>query len=126
MIAFADHPIQGDDSGSLSVVDLEGHKKSLTEEWFTIQGAAWSPDGKEVWFTASKSGTDRTLYAVTLDGKQRIVAPAGGSHAARHRERWPRAAGPRNLAARADGVLSRRQQGTRTFMARLHLSCRPF
>jgi serine/threonine protein kinase/Tol biopolymer transport system component len=79
MIAFADHPIQGDDSGSLSLVDLEGHKKSLTEEWFTIQGAAWSPDGKEVWFTASKSGTDRTLYAVTLDGKQRIVARLPGA-----------------------------------------------
>src|ERR1700758_2570254 len=78
-IAFADHPIQGDDSGALSVVDLSGHRKSLTEEWFTIQGAAWSPDGKEVWFTASKSGTDRTLYAVTLDGKQRIVARLPGA-----------------------------------------------
>ncbi len=79
MIAFADHPIQGDDSGGLAVVDLEGHKKNLTEEWFTIQGAAWSPDGKEIWFTASKSGTDRTLYAVTLDGKQRIVARLPGA-----------------------------------------------
>ncbi|HEV2691041.1 MAG TPA: protein kinase, partial [Bryobacteraceae bacterium] len=78
-IAFVDHPIQGDDSGSLAVVDLEGHKKSLTEEWFTIQGAAWAPDGKEVWFTASKSGTDRTLYAITLDGKQRIVARLPGA-----------------------------------------------
>src|ERR1700758_2514883 len=78
-IAFADHPIQGDDSGALSVVDLSGHRKSLTEEWFTIQGAAWSPDGKEVWFTASKSGTDRTLYATSLDGKQRIVARLPGA-----------------------------------------------
>jgi Tol biopolymer transport system component len=79
LIAFADHPIQGDDSGALAVVDLEGKKKALTEEWFTIQGAAWSPDGKEIWFTASKSGTDRTLYAVTLDGKQRIVARLPGA-----------------------------------------------
>ncbi|HEY1272509.1 MAG TPA: hypothetical protein VGF08_11015, partial [Terriglobales bacterium] len=79
LVAFADHPIQGDDSGALSVVDMAGQKKTLTEEWFTIQGAAWSPDGKEVWFTASKSGTDRTLYAVTLDGKQRIVARLPGA-----------------------------------------------
>jgi eukaryotic-like serine/threonine-protein kinase len=78
-VAFADHPIQGDDSGALSVVDLSGHRKQLTEEWFTIQGVAWAPDGKEVWFTASKSGTDRTLYAVTLDGKQRIVARLPGA-----------------------------------------------
>jgi Tol biopolymer transport system component len=79
MIAFADHPIQGDDSGGLAVVDSDGKKTNLTEEWFTIQGLAWSPDGKEVWFTASKSGTDRTLYAVTLGGKQRIVARLPGA-----------------------------------------------
>ena len=51
----------------------------LSTQWFTIQGLAWSPDGKEVWFTASKSGTDRTLYATTLDGKQRVVARLPGA-----------------------------------------------
>jgi eukaryotic-like serine/threonine-protein kinase len=79
LIAFADHPLQGDDSGSLAVVDLAGHKKNLSSQWFTIQGLAWSPDGKEIWFTASKSGTDRTLYATSLDGKQRIVARLPGA-----------------------------------------------
>jgi serine/threonine protein kinase/Tol biopolymer transport system component len=78
-VAFADHPLQGDDSGSLAVVDLAGNKKMLSTQWFTIQGLAWSPDGKEVWFTASKSGTDRTLYATSLDGKQRIVARLPGA-----------------------------------------------
>jgi Tol biopolymer transport system component len=79
LVAFADHPQQGDDSGSLAVVDMAGNKKLLSAQWFTIQGLAWSPDGKEVWFTASKSGTDRTLYAVSLDGKQRIVARLPGA-----------------------------------------------
>ncbi|MGA2415614.1 MAG: protein kinase [Candidatus Sulfotelmatobacter sp.] len=78
-IAFADHPLQGDDSGSLAVVDTAGNKKSLSSQWFTIQGLAWSPDGREIWFTASKSGTDRTLYATSLDGKQRIVARLPGA-----------------------------------------------
>jgi eukaryotic-like serine/threonine-protein kinase len=78
-IAFADHPQQGDDSGTLALVDLAGNKKVLSGQWFTIQGVAWSPDGSEVWFTASKSGTDRTLYATTLDGKQRIVARLPGA-----------------------------------------------
>jgi serine/threonine protein kinase/Tol biopolymer transport system component len=78
-IAFADHPLQGDDSGSLAVVDVQGNKKMLSTQWFTIQGLAWSPDGKEIWFTASKSGTDRTLYATSLDGKQRIVARLPGA-----------------------------------------------
>ncbi|MGA6982633.1 MAG: protein kinase [Candidatus Sulfotelmatobacter sp.] len=79
LIAFADHPLQGDDSGGLSVVDLNGKKKVLSEQWFTIQGLAWSPDAKEIWFTASKSGTDRTLYATTLDGKMRTIARLPGA-----------------------------------------------
>jgi len=79
LVAFEDHPLQGDDNGSLSIVDLDGHTRILAGEWFTIQGVAWAPDGKEIWFTASKSGTDRTLYAVTLDGKQRIIARLPGA-----------------------------------------------
>jgi len=79
LIAFADHPLQGDDSGGLSVVDVNGKKKVLSEQWFTIQGVAWSPDGHEIWFTASKSGTDRTLYATTLDGKMRTIARLPGA-----------------------------------------------
>ncbi len=78
-IAFADHPLQGDDSGSLAIVDMAGNKKLLSEQWFTIQGLAWAPNGKEIWFTASSSGTDRTLYATSLDGKQRIVARLPGA-----------------------------------------------
>ena len=78
-IAFADHPLQGDDSGSLAIVDMAGNKKLLSAQWFTIQGLAWAPDGKEIWFTASKSGTDRTLYATSLDGKERIVARLPGA-----------------------------------------------
>jgi serine/threonine protein kinase/Tol biopolymer transport system component len=79
LIAFIDHPVQGDDSGSLAIVDPAGHKKTLSGEWFTIQGVAWSPNGKEVWFTASKSGVDRTLYAITLGGKERMVLRLPGA-----------------------------------------------
>ena len=55
-----------------------------TRKFFPASGSrfkvfAWSPDGKEIWFTASKSGTDRTLYATSLDGKQRIVARLPGA-----------------------------------------------
>ena len=54
-------------------------RNCFPRKWFTIQGLAWSPDGKEIWFTASKSGTDRTLYATSLDGKERIVARLPGA-----------------------------------------------
>jgi serine/threonine protein kinase len=78
-IAFVDHPVQGDDRGSLAMVDMAGKKTTLSEEWYTIQGVAWSPDGKEIWFTASRSGVDRTLYAVTLNGKERMVLRLPGA-----------------------------------------------
>ncbi len=78
-IAFVDHPVQGDDRGTLAMIDMAGNKKTLSEEWYTIQGVAWSPSGKEIWFTASRSGVDRTLYAVTLDGKERMVLRLPGA-----------------------------------------------
>jgi len=79
LIAFLDHPVQGDDDGYLAIVDLKGNKKVLSGEWFTAQGLAWSPDGNEIWFTASKTGTDRSLYAVTLSGKERMILRLPGA-----------------------------------------------
>ena len=79
MIAFLDHPLQGDDGGCVAVVDLAGHKTKLSSDWYSIQGLAWSPDGKEIWFTATKLGVDRDLSAVDLAGKERLVARMPGS-----------------------------------------------
>ena len=79
LIAFLDHPTEGDDAGSLAIVDLKGNEKVLSGLWETTQGLAWSPDGNEIWFTASKTGTDRALYAVTLGGKERMVLRLPGA-----------------------------------------------
>ncbi len=78
-VAFLDHPTQGDDSGSVAVVDLAGKKTVLSTGWYSNQGLAWSPDGHEIWFTGNKSGIDRALYAVTLSGKERLVARMPGT-----------------------------------------------
>ena len=78
-VAFIDHPVQGDDRGSVVVVDTNGNRKTLSQEWYTAQGLAWSPDGHEVWFTSSRTGVDRTLYATTLDGKERMVLRLPGA-----------------------------------------------
>jgi eukaryotic-like serine/threonine-protein kinase len=45
-IAFMDHPLLGDDRGTVAIVDLKGSKRSLTREWAGEQGLAWSPDGR--------------------------------------------------------------------------------
>ncbi len=76
LIAFCDHPILGDISGSVSVMDLTGKKKALSSGWKAVQGLAWSPSGDEVWFTGSRTGKGGGLglYAVTLSGTERPVS----------------------------------------------------
>ena len=81
-VAFMDHPNQGDDGGSVAVVDLSGKKKKLTQDWYGTQGLAWSPNGDEVWFTASELGLDHYLSAVNLAGQERLVTRIPGSIAA--------------------------------------------
>ena len=78
-VAFIDHPIQGDDSGTIAVIDGSGKKTVLTDLWYTCQGLAWSADGSEIWFTGSKSGVDRTLYAVDLKGRSRLITRVPGT-----------------------------------------------
>lgn len=78
-IAFLDHLVYGDNRGSVAVMDQPGGaRKTLTREWPSIEGLAWSPSGDEIWFTASAGGEDHALYGVTLDGRIRTVyrAPA--------------------------------------------------
>jgi serine/threonine protein kinase len=41
LVAFLDHPLPGDDAGSLSVVDLKGNVKTLATGFQTTQGLAW-------------------------------------------------------------------------------------
>ena len=75
-IAFLDHGIFGDDRGTVSVVDLQGHRRVLTKDYESEQGLAWSADGKEIWFTASDAAELNSLRAVDLGGQTRIVAAA--------------------------------------------------
>jgi len=81
-IAFVDHSTPEDQSGSVTLVDLAGNKRILSGGWTgTVRGLAWSPDGKEVWFTATKVGGSGDLYAVTPSGHQRLVARVPGGMA---------------------------------------------
>ena len=73
LIAFLEHPYALDDGGFVAVVDQSGNRKTLTGDFVSEQGLAWWPTGKEIWFTATTSGSSRELRAVTLAGKERLV-----------------------------------------------------
>jgi eukaryotic-like serine/threonine-protein kinase len=72
-VAFIDHTFARDDAGHVAIVDQAGNKKTLTTDFVSAQGLAWWPDGKEIWFTGTTSGSSRELHAVTVDGKERLV-----------------------------------------------------
>ena len=62
----------------LAVVDV-GRRKPLRGMVHNSGCGLVYPDGKEIWFTASKSGVDRTLYATTLNGDERMVLRLPGA-----------------------------------------------
>lgn len=78
MVAFLDHPLFGDDRGSVAVVDLEGHKRILSPEFASTQALAWRPEGDELWFSAATTGSAADLYGVDLHGKLRTIVRVPG------------------------------------------------
>jgi Tol biopolymer transport system component len=78
-IAFLDHWTRFGDLGSVMVVSLSGKAQKLSGGWMSLQGLAWWPDGKEIWFTGTKSGGNRALHAVSRSGRLRLVFRQTGS-----------------------------------------------
>jgi eukaryotic-like serine/threonine-protein kinase len=73
LIAFMDHPLYGDDRGTVRVVDRARKVRTLTPEWPTEQGLAWSPDAHEVWFTAAENNDEMSVRSVDLSGRMRLL-----------------------------------------------------
>ena len=77
-IAFLDHPTYDDDEGNVSVINMNGERTILSKGWESEEGLAWSPNGKEVWFSATHAGLQRQIYAVDLTGRLRLAFHALG------------------------------------------------
>jgi Tol biopolymer transport system component len=74
LIAFENHPSIGDDTGALEVVDLNGKRTVLSPYEVSLEGIAWSANGKEVWYAGTQTGGwADTIYAVSLSGKKRAI-----------------------------------------------------
>jgi Tol biopolymer transport system component len=75
-VAFIDRPkgMEGP-RGSVVVAGLSGKRQTLSRE-LPAWGLAWSSSGKEVWFSAHDGSTPYALNAVTLSGRQRVIARA--------------------------------------------------
>ncbi len=72
-IAFVDHPASADTMGVVTVIDLTGKELLKSAPQYAVEGLAWSPDGKEVWFSRGPE-----IRALTRAGKERVVLRGAG------------------------------------------------
>ena len=68
-----------DAAGRVVTIDRQGRRVVLASGWTAIGGLAWSAEGREVWFTATESGASQSLHAVTLAGRERLIAQTGAN-----------------------------------------------
>ena len=73
LLAFAEHSEGDEERGHLSVVDLAGRKRDLTDDWHRIFSPLWSPKGDEIFFNGSGKGQwkDVQTWGITLGGRLR-------------------------------------------------------
>jgi len=76
-VAFINHPLAGDDRGTIAFVDTAGRVQVLTPEFPSVTGLAWSPDGSEIWFSAWVGDQGYSIDAVRRDGHRRTVHRIG-------------------------------------------------
>jgi serine/threonine protein kinase/Tol biopolymer transport system component len=72
-----DHVQSGDD-GRVVIIDAHGNHKAQSSFYSSVEGLAWSPSGKEVWYSAVPAGSARSIYALDLEGKERLIYRSPG------------------------------------------------
>jgi len=78
-IAFCEHPQLGDIGGSVAVVDLASHRKTIVSSgWKSVMRLAWSHVSNEVWVSGAQRDNANQLFAVSAEGKVRTVLAAPG------------------------------------------------
>jgi eukaryotic-like serine/threonine-protein kinase len=76
-LAIADH-VPGGDDGRVVILDAHGNPKASSSYYSSVEGLAWAPGGKEVWFSAVPAGSERAVYALDFSGRERLIYRAPG------------------------------------------------
>ena len=78
-VAFMDHPVGGDDRGTVKVVDTSKRVATLTrDEYWGEEGLVWSRDGRTVFFAPAYSNSQFDIAAVNVDGTPMVRQVAAG------------------------------------------------
>ena len=79
-IAFNDQPSSGANNGSYVIIDRAGRVAARTAIWNSPRGAAWSADGRELWFCASEDLCTTELRVLKPRGEERVVTRFPGNY----------------------------------------------
>jgi serine/threonine protein kinase/dipeptidyl aminopeptidase/acylaminoacyl peptidase len=79
LIAFNEHPSRWDDRGIVAVVDLKGVHRGLTQDYWAVEGLAWTRDGRRLIYGAAIDGGFQQVHEVPLDGPERLGLPTAGN-----------------------------------------------
>jgi hypothetical protein len=73
------HPAVDDDRGDVVVVERAGGAwRTLATGYSSVSGLAWAPDGRRLWVSAARSGSNAALRIVDLTGGETVVARTTG------------------------------------------------
>lgn len=74
-IAFVQYPLGAGDAGQAVVLSRDGKEIARSKTQFiSVEGLAWAPNGKEVWFGATPDHAwADAIHALSLSGKERVV-----------------------------------------------------
>ena len=72
-VAFIDHDVDGDDLGSVSILQRDGRVERLSPQLDYSQGLAWSPSGEEVWATSYRVEEGALLQAFSPSRPSRVL-----------------------------------------------------
>jgi sugar lactone lactonase YvrE len=73
MVAFADLE-PGSDVGRVVILDKTGKEVARSDVFPSVEGVAWAPKRKEVWFSATRNEAwANAIHALSLSGKERVL-----------------------------------------------------
>jgi eukaryotic-like serine/threonine-protein kinase len=80
-IAFIEHPVYGDNGGSVALVDLAGKKKALSPKFESVTGLAWNATGDAILISGHETGTTgaHAIFRVTLHGNPVTIRRESGN-----------------------------------------------
>lgn len=78
LVAFAEHPVFGDNAGTVAVIDSSGRKSTISPQQAALASVVWAPSGNEVWFSAADDGFNMQLKASDMSAHLRAVLRVPG------------------------------------------------